>query len=141
MKKLLIVSLCMIGILVLAGTAFATIEEDEYCQVYRSTVVSDDPIMLGSWDDCIEVCIYPDGFAEAWTYCNYSDYLILSVEGLGWDFKNLVGYSFYYPKACHASIGKRGNNLEADCVLDMNGGIKIHARGVPDNNCQCMKED
>jgi hypothetical protein len=137
MKKLIVVSLCLIGILLITGTGFAV--EDEYCQVYRSTVVTDDE-MLGSWQDCIEVCVYPDGWAQAWTYCNYPDYLILTVEGLGSDFKDLVGFSDYYPKTCHASVGKRGNNLEADCMLEMDGGVRIHARGVPDNNCRCEED-
>jgi len=137
MKKVFVVSLLLISIFLIGNSGMAGVEMGD-CQVYRSTVTSDSE-MLGSWEDCIEVCIYPDGWAQAWTYCNYSDYLILTYENLGSDHKNLIGFSDYYPKVCHASIGKRGNNLEADCALDMDDGVRIHAKGVPDNNCQCRK--
>ena len=138
MKKVFVVSLCLFGILLFAGTVFA-VEMDDYCQVYSSTVMTDSE-MLGSWDDCIEVCIYPDGWAEAWTYCNYSDYLIFTLDDLGTDARGLIGFSIDYPKTCHVTVGKRGNNLDAECLLDMFDGVRIRARGIPDNNCRCMEE-
>ena len=136
MRKVLVVSLLLMCIFFISSADVAMAVEEEFCQWFRADVRSDSEI-LGSWEDCIEICIYPDGWAEAWTDCNYPDYLICTLEDLGSDGKNLVCASEIWPKSCHASLGKRGNNLEADCALYMFDGITIHVRGVPDDNCRC----
>jgi len=132
-----VVSLLLISIF-LIGNAEVTSADEENCKLYLATVtIADDEGIVDSWEDCIEVCIYSDGWAEAMTYCD-KDYLIFALEDLGSDFKNLVGASIVYDKACHASL--RGKNLNASCLLDMYGGLRVHARGLEITNeglCPC----
>jgi len=127
MKKLFVVSLLLISIF-LIGNAEVTSADEENCKLYLATItIADDEGIVDSWKDCIEVCFYPDGWADAWVFCDM-DYLGFAMEDLGSDFKNLVGASFVRPKFCHASL--RGKNLNASCLLDMYDGLRVHARGL-----------
>ncbi len=130
MKKVFVLSLLLMSIFFIGNVAVASAIE-ENCRFYNATVTSD---CLGSWEDCIEVCLYEDGWAEAWT-CYYYDWLIFTLEDLGTDAKNLVGFSDNWPKVCHVYL--RGRILESDCYLDMFGGCRIHAKGERTSYCEC----
>ena len=117
----------------------AVAEDGESCTLYLVTVtiVDDEGIIFDRYDDCVDVCFYPGGWADAMTYCD-GDYLELGLEDLGSDYKNLVGISMEYPKICHASL--RGPNLDASCFVHIGDGYRVRARGVKITNeglCPC----
>jgi hypothetical protein len=144
MKKVFVVLLLLIGIFLInnAGVALAQPDDGENCQLYLANVTTDPDEPLGSWQECIEVC-YEDGFAEAHTFCGpyEDDTLELTLEDFGVDSKNLVGFSTVYDKSCHAKLrGGRLRVLEADCLLDMYGGVRIHVKGkaISEYMCPCV---
>jgi hypothetical protein len=144
MKKVFICLFLMC--LFLGSNVVNAVAEDEgNCRLYLATItiVDDEGYLFDQYQDCIGVCIYNDGWAEAGTFCD-GDYLVLALEDLGSDFKNLVGpcYNCEYDKVCHASL--RGKNLEADCLVDIGDGYRVQARGLEitnENLCPCNEPE
>jgi hypothetical protein len=137
MKNIFVVALFLISIF-LIGNAEAVAENGD-CREFlvNITTAPDYALPTGSWQECVAICPEGDGFVTAHTWCGeyQDDTLHLISEDLGMDTKNLVGYSEVFSKTCHVQIKR--NLLEADCYLNMFGGVKIHARGVASTDCPC----
>jgi hypothetical protein len=135
MKNIFVVALLLISVF-LIGNAEA---ENGNCREFlvNITTAPDNALPTGSWQECVAICPEGEGFVTAYTWCGayQDDMLYLISEDLGLDTKNLVGYSDVFSKTCHVQIKR--NILEADCYLNMFGGVKIHARGVASTECPC----
>jgi hypothetical protein len=133
MRKVFIFSLLLATIFLIGSVDMALAEDgDGLCKLYLADVTTDPDI--GSWQECIAVCYDEDGFAVAFSCSDEdgfgSDFLDLTQEDFGVDAKNLVGYSEIFPKVCHAKLRGGGLRiLEADCLLDMFDGVRIHVKG------------
>jgi hypothetical protein len=153
MKKTFLVSLILVCAFLIGNSGVALAGPVEVpCQVYLADVTVDPPEALppGSWQECIEVC-YDDGFAEAFTCSDDDGYgadeLFFTLEDFGVDAKNLVGFSYNWPKECHAKLrGGRLRILEADCLLNYKGLgyeyfgrdlTRIHVKGKAVSSCFC----
>jgi len=132
MKNIFVVALLLISIF-LIGNAVAA----DNCRDFLVNITTAPDVPLGSWQECVAICPEDNGFVTAHTWCGayQDDMLYLMLEDLGLDTKNLVGYSVVFSKTCHVQIKR--NILEADCYLNMFGGVKIHARGVAVADCPC----
>jgi hypothetical protein len=118
----------------------------ENCKLYLADVTTDpdDALPTSSWQECIYIC-YEDGFATAETCSDEDGYgcdtLYLTLEDFGVDAKNLVGFSDRWDKSCHAKLRGGGLRiLEADCLLNFDGGVRIHVKGKAisnENQCPC----
>lgn len=138
MRKVFFVCLLLVSVF-LMGNAEAA--DGENCSLYLITVTSDNDF-IGTYDECVELCFSPDGYAHADTYCGrWDDCLDFTLEDLGSDRRNLVGHSNIYGKSCHVRL--RGRSLDANCLLDINGGISIRASGVlinSESSCPCEND-
>jgi hypothetical protein len=145
MKKTFIVALLLLSILLIGSVGMALAEDGENCKLYLATVTVDPDTPLpgaNTWQECFLVC-YEDGFAEVETCGNpYGpDLLFFTLEDFGVDAKNLIGYSTVFDKACHAKLRGGGlRTLEADCLLNMFDGVRIHVKGkaiTDERLCPC----
>jgi hypothetical protein len=139
MKKTFLISLLLVSIFLIGSSEMALAQIPAGCKLYLADVTTDPDI--GSWQECIAVC-YEDGFADAFTCSDENGYgkdsLSLTLEDFGVDSKNLVGFSHKYDKACHAKLRGGGLRiLEADCLLNLDGGVRIHVKGKAVNDCFC----
>jgi hypothetical protein len=146
MKKVFVVSLLLVCVFLIGSTEMALAQE-ENCKLYLATVTVDPDTPLpgpNTWQECFLVC-YEDGVALVDTCGNpYGpDELIFTLEDFGIDAKNLVGSSIEWPKACHAKLRGGGLRiLEADCLLDMFDGVRIHVKGKAiSDEYQCPCDD
>jgi hypothetical protein len=149
MKKVFVVSLILVSIFLIGSSEMAlAFDGDDNCQVYTATITVDPPGSLpgpDSWQECIYIC-YEDGFAEAETCGFYGpDTLELTLEDFGIDAKNLVGFSTEFSefdKSCHVKLRGGGLRiLEADCLLDFGGLVRLHVKGKASNDCICVITD
>ncbi len=133
MKKVFVVLLLLVSVFLIGNSKVAlAVADDGGCQLYQCTGKYSCGEGIEEWEECVELCLYGDGFAE--------------IGGLGWgcgiggrslfssnkNFVGLGGSSWSQYLGC--SVDLRGNSMTVDLYDESNCMVQL--RCVKSESCQ-----